>query len=1212
MPFTHLHVHTEYSLLDGACRIKDAVKKAKECGMDAMAITDHGVMYGAVEFYKTCKSEGIKPIIGCEVYVAPFSRHGKEKTDAKYNHLVLLCKNETGYKNLIKMVSLGFTEGFYSKPRIDMELLSQHHEGLVCLSACLAGFVPQKILEGDIDGAVNHALTMKSLFGDDYYFEIQRHGIDEQELVNNELVKLSKKLNVPLVATNDAHYVDKEDAQTQSVLMCIQTQTTLADGRHKGFEQDEFYLKTPEEMNRIFGDVPEALENTVKISEKCNFDFEFDKLFLPAFYPPNNLSSKDYLEKLCFEGLENRLSKYENPDREVYENRLKYELSVVNTMGYDEYYLIVRDFISHAKGKGIPVGPGRGSGAGSLAAYCLGITDVDPIPHDLLFERFLNPERVSMPDFDVDFCYFRRQEVIDYVAEKYGKDHVAQIVTFGTLAAKAAIRDVGRVLGLPYSDVDRVAKLIPRAFNITLSQALEESAELRELCREDFKVGSLINIAKKIEGMPRNTSTHAAGVVITDKAVSEYVPLSMNGDCIVTQYTMNEIADLGLLKIDFLGLRYLTVIYEAAQNAGISVSDIPLDDEKTYRMLSMGDTDGIFQLESGGMRSLLIRMVPKNIEDITIAISLYRPGPMDSIPKFLSNRKDEKNIKYPHPALEEIPSLTNGCIVYQEQVMQIFRKLAGYSFGRADIVRRAMSKKTKDVMEREREYFIYGKKDENGNLEVPGCINNGVPEEVAKEIYEDMATFAQYAFNKSHAACYAYLAYYSAYLKCHHASQYMASLLSSVINNTDKVMEYIGTCKKMGVTVQKPDINTSLLSFTASEKEIVFGLMAIKNVGEGFVKEIVKKRAGGNYSSFEDFLSRICDGEINKRMVESLIKAGALDGLGRKRSQLLCVFNDAIDALQRRNHKNVEGQFDMFSAVEQNDDDAGALNISYPDVPELSYIEKLAMEKEMTGLYISGHPLERFSETAKRLRCDKISHINSAVADGDKSKYRDGKTVTLIGLVSSKKEKITKNDSRMAFCGFEDETGEIELIVFPNVYEANIGRVQQGKVLGITGEISVKEAQNDDGEEQREEPKILVRSIFDVKEGEVPEKEKKEAPIADDSKKVKVNLSVLMGSGSSASAESMPKPERKIEQPMQDLYLKVSSENSRQLGMVQSVLEIYNYGKQDVYIYFDDTKKLVRALDTHSFVTDTMLETLSRILGGENVKLKNKTPDARK
>ena len=1211
MSFTHLHVHTEYSLLDGACRIRDAVKKAKESGMNSLAITDHGVMYGVVEFYKECKKEGIKPIVGCEVYVAPRTRHGRDKNlDSKYNHLVLLCKNETGYKNLIKMVSLSFTEGFYSKPRIDMELLRQHHEGLVCLSACLAGYVPQRILEGNVNEAVTYALEMKSIFGEDYYFELQRHGIDEEDRVNDELVKLSGKLGIPLVATNDAHYVEKDDSQMQSVLMCIQTQTTLADGRHKGFEKDEFYLKTPMEMKQLFADVPEAVSNTEIVAQKCNFDFEFDKLFLPAFYPPDNMTSKDYLSKLCCEGLEKRLSKYDNPDIQVYKDRLSYELSVVNKMGYDEYYLIVRDFIAHAKGKGIPVGPGRGSGAGSLAAYCLGITDVDPIVHDLLFERFLNPERVSMPDFDVDFCYFRRGEVIDYVAEKYGKEHVAQIVTFGTLAAKAAIRDVGRVLGMQYAEVDRVAKLIPRTLGITIEKALEESAELRELCREDFKVGSLINIAKKIEGMPRNTSTHAAGVVITDKEVSEYVPLSMNGDCVVTQYTMNEIADLGLLKIDFLGLRYLTVIYEAAENAGISVSDIPLDDEKTFKALSAGDTDGVFQLESGGMRSLLMRMIPRSIEDITIAISLYRPGPMDSIPKFLANRRDARNIKYAHPALEQILSVTNGCIVYQEQVMQIFRLLAGYSFGRADIVRRAMSKKKRDVMEREREYFIYGKRDENGNVEVTGAVNNGVPEETAKEIYEDMATFAQYAFNKSHAACYAYLAYYSAYLKCHYPKHYMASLLSSVINNTDKVMEYIGSCKRMRVEVERPDINTSTLMFSASESGIRFGLMAIKNVGEGFVREIVRKRSEGRYVSLEDFLSRMSENEINKRMVESLIKAGALDGLGKKRSQLLVVYDDAIDALQRRNHKNVEGQFDMFSAVENNEEDTSALNISYPEIPELPAFELLTMEKEMTGLYLSGHPLDKYEDVSGKMNCDKLSKINNAVAEGDKSKYRDGKTVTLLGLVSDKKEKLTKNDSRMAFVSFEDETGEIELVVFPNVYEANAARFTVGSVLCVTGEISVKEAQTSESEEQREEPKILVRSVFDVKEGAAfaARQPQKNTSSDEDTKKVKVNLSSLMGAGTKTPENKKPERNATVSdtKAVEDLYLKVSGENDKSFSAIKSLLEIYNYGQSEVYIYFEDTKKLVRAVDTKVPLTATFLESLERILGKENVKLKAK------
>ena len=1205
--FAHLHFHSEYSLLDGACRIKDAVKQAKKLGQSSLAITDHGVMYGCVEFYKACIDEGIKPVIGCEVYVANGSRFGREKSvDGKYYHLVLLCKNETGYKNLIKMVSLSFTEGFYSKPRIDLDLLKENSEGLIALSACLGGYLPQMIMDGNIEKAFDHARFMKELFGkENYFLEIQRHGIDEQAAVNEVLVEMSKKLDIELVATNDVHYIEKSDAQTQSVLMCIQTSTTLAQGRHKGFEQDEFYMKSTQEMYELFTDVPEAVENTVKIADKCNFDFCFDKIFLPAFYPPDNLTSKQYLEKLCRSGLEKRLEKAGEEKRSEYESRLEYELEVVNKMGYDEYYLIVNDFISHAKSKGIPVGPGRGSGAGSLAAYCLGITDVDPIKHDLLFERFLNPERVSMPDFDVDFCYNRRPEVIDYVAQKYGKDHVAQIVTFNTLAAKMAIRDVARVMGVPYADADKIAKCIPQGLNVTIEKALEESAELRSMCQEDFTVKSVINIARKLEGMPRNTSTHAAAVVVTDEAVCDYVPLAVNGDCVVTQYSMNDIAELGLLKIDFLGLRYLTVIYKAAESAGISVDSIPMDDEETYNLLSKGDTDGIFQLESAGMKSLLVRMRPRNVEDITVAISLYRPGPMDSIPKYIECRKNPESVKYLTPRLEPILNVTNGCIVYQEQVMQIFRTLAGYSFGRADIVRRAMAKKKKDVMEREREFFIYGKKDENGNVECIGAVNNGVPIEAAQAIYDDMSDFAQYAFNKSHAACYAYLAYYSAYLKCHYPKHYMAQLLTSVINNTPKIMEYISSCKKMGIDVCKPDINESDVYFSPCEKGISFGLMAIKNVGEGFVNTLKNYRLrDGKYKSLEDFLTRLSDNEINKRMVESLIKAGSLDSLGRKRSQLLCVYEDGVDALQRRNHKNVEGQFDLFSAVNDNDDNGVNISLNYPDIPELSAFEMLAMEKEMTGMYLSGHPLDKYTLVSRNLKCDKVSVINEAVEEGVNSKYKDGRTVTLLGLVSGKTEKMTKNDTRMGFVNFEDETGEIELVVFANVYEANIQKLQQGSVIGVVGEISVKESRENTDSQQRQEPKILVRSIFDPENASLQPKTDK-APVVDSkTKKVTVNLSFL--SGVMKSTDSFENRQFKEARMVKDLYLKVPSDGSRSFEMVKSLLEIYNYGKSEVYIYFEDTKKLCKALDTHTELTDTMLLRIKEILGEENVKLKDK------
>ncbi len=1208
--FVHLHVHSEYSLLDGACRIKDMAKQAKKLGQTALAITDHGVMYGCVDFYKTCIEEGIKPIIGCEVYLAPFSRQGRDKNkDGKYSHLVLLCKNEKGYKNLIKMVSLAFTEGFYSKPRIDMELLSLYSDGLVALSGCIGGFIPSNILEGNTDKAYDHARKMIEIFGkDDFYIEIQRHGIEEEDEVNPVLVQMSQQLGVGLVATNDAHYIEKSDARTQSVLMCIQTGTTLSEGRHKGFEKDEFYLKSSEEMKELFSDLPSAVSTTVEIAEKCNFDFCFDKIFLPAFYPPENLTSKQYLLKKCKDGLEKRLAVTENADRQLYEKRLQYELEVVGEMGYDEYYLIVDDFISYAKNKGIPVGPGRGSGAGSLAAYCLGITDVDPIKHNLLFERFLNPERVSMPDFDVDFCYFRRGEVIDYVGEKYGKTHVAQIVTFGTLAAKNAIRDVGRVMGVPYSDVDKIAKCIPFGLNMTIEKALEESAQLREMCKEDFTVNSVIEIARKIEGMPRNTSTHAAGVVITDKEVSEYVPLSLNGDCVVTQYTMNNIADLGLLKIDFLGLRYLTVIYEAAKKAGVSVKEIPMDDEETYKMLSMGETTGIFQLESAGMRSLLVRMTPRNIEDITIAISLYRPGPMDSIPKFLENRKNPSKVKYAFSGLSDILSVTNGCIVYQEQVMEIFRKLAGYSFGRADIVRRAMAKKKKDVMERERQFFIYGKKDENGNTECAGALNNGVSLEAAQEIYDDMSTFAQYAFNKSHAACYAYLAYYSAYLKTHYPKEYMSELLTSVINNTDKIMEYIDCAKKMGIKVEKPDVNRSMEYFSPSEHSILFGMLAIKNVGESMVAKIVSKRKEGKFNSLEDFLSRLSDGEINKRMVESLIRAGAMDSFGKKRSQLLTVYSDAVDTLQRRNQKNVDGQFDMFSSVED-DDNTGAMTVSYPDIPELSQYELLAMEKEMTGLYLSGHPLDRYSEKAKQLRCDKLAAINEAAKEGDTSKYRDGRTVTLLGIVSSKSEKMTKKETTMAFVNFEDETGEIELVVFANVYEANAHIVQPGAVLAVTGELSLKESGDGAQEEQREVPKVLVKTIMQADALQTAPKKSFGDEKAAQGKKVKINLSSLGKNTADTTAEYKKTPENTQavkDKTVFDLYLKVGSEKDRTFEMTKSVLEIYNYGKTEVYIYFDDTKKLCRALETYVELTDTMVGRLKDILGEANVKLKEK------
>lgn len=1201
--FVHLHFHSEYSLLDGACRIKDIPDALKSAGMDSLAITDHGVMFGCVDFYKTLKKNGIKPIIGCEIYVAPKSRFEKERINNKsYSHLVLLCKSELGYKNLIKIVSKAYTEGFYAKPRADIELLRQYHEGIIALSGCIGGEIPQKILDGDIDGARNTALIYKEIFGGDFYLEIQRHGLDEENIVNEHLLKMSKELDIPLVATNDVHYLEKSDARKQEILMCIQMGETLETSKNTGFEKQEFYLKNSSEMYTLFSDVPEALENTVKISQECNFDFNFDKTHLPAFFPPDNLTSKQYLEKKCKDGLERRLLEIKDktgvqPDVKTYTDRLSYELSVVSKMGYDEYYLIVDDFISHAKNKGIPVGPGRGSGAGSLAAYCLGITDIDPIKYGLLFERFLNPERVSMPDFDVDFCYWRRGEVIDYVAEKYGQDHVAQIITFGTLAARAAVRDVGRVMGVSYSDVDRVAKCIPQALNMTIERALTESRELKEIYDTESTLKSVIDIARQIEGMPRNASTHAAGVVITKDTVDSYVPLSVNGDLVVTQYTMNDIADLGLLKIDFLGLRYLTVIHEAAKSAGISVSDIPLDDKETYALISKGKTEGVFQLESQGMRSLLSRMAPKNIEDLTIAISLYRPGPMDSIPKFLENRKNPDKVQYKSEKLKEILDVTNGCIVYQEQVMQIFRSLAGYSFGRADIVRRAMSKKKQSVMDEERQYFIYGKKDENGNFECIGAVNNGVSERAAIEIYDDMSTFAQYAFNKSHAAAYAHLAYFTAYLKCHYPTHYMASLLTSIQDRTDKVVEYIDVCKKLGIKVKGCNVNESFKNFSTDGKSITSGLYAVKNVGESFVKDIVNERQKGKFTSFEDFLSRMSKNDINKRMIESLIRAGALDGLGAKRSQLLSSFEDAIDTLVRRNRQNVEGQFDMFSVADV-DEKVGELVINYPDIPEFSQNELLAMEKDMTGMYISGHPLDAFSKQATALKCDKISDINEAVSSQNAFKYKDRTNVTLLGLVSDKKEKVTRNDARMAFLTLEDTTAQIEVIVFANSYNENAHKLYKGAVIGIRGEISIKESRNDADGETKNEPKIILKSVFDVFDNE----KYKEDANSTQGASVKINLSSLLGAENvHTNKAEKPKASKDF-----DLYVKVKNQESAEFSRFMALCDVYNYGKTELFVYFEDSKKLTKASGRHIFVSDTMFSLSKQILGDKNVVKKEK------
>lgn len=1226
--FVHLHLHSEYSLLDGACRIGEIPEAVKAAGQTAVAITDHGVMYGVVDFYKACKKEGIKPIIGCEVYVAPGSRFDKDKlNDADYSHLVLLCKNETGYRNLIQIVSKAYTEGFYSKPRADVELLKQHSEGIIALSACLGGFIPKHIVANDIEGAKQHAALLNEIFGrDNFYLELQDHGIAEQKIVNSVLIQMSKTMDIPLVATNDVHYINKNDAEIQEILMCIQMNKTLDEKKGFAFETREFYLKNTEEMCSLFESVPEAVDNTVKIAEMCNFDFEFDKLFLPAFYPPDGLTSQQYLEKLCRKGLEKRFAQMdksgESYDEKEYNERLEYELSVVVNMGYAEYYLIVNDFIAHAKSKGIPVGPGRGSGAGSLAAYCMGITDVNPIKYDLLFERFLNPERVSMPDFDIDFCYERRQEVIEYVAEKYGRDHVAQIVTFGTMAARAAIKDVGRVLGLGYAEVDSVAKNVPFAIGMTIDRAMSENKILADIYASDITLRHMIDVAKRLEGMPRHASVHAAGVVITDKPVFEYVPLAANRESVVTQFTMNTVADLGLLKIDFLGLRYLTVISDAEKEVKKTVPDfditqVDINDKGAYRLISSGRTDGIFQLESGGMKNLLMKLAPENLEDITAAISLYRPGPMESIPKYLENRKHPEKIKYDHPGLEDILSVTNGCIVYQEQVMQIFRLLAGYSYGRADIVRRAMSKKKISVMQEEREYFLNGKKKADGSIECVGAIANGVSEETAVKLYDEMSEFAKYAFNKSHAACYAVLAFRSAYLKAHYPKEYMCALLTSVLDRADKIALYISECKSMGIKILPPDINKSMTSFSIEGNNIRFGMLAVKRVGRNFISSVLAERKKGDFTSLEDFLTRMPQGEINKQMLESLIKCGAFDCFGKKRSQLLAVFESAAEAVARRNRANVSGQYDMFSML-GNDSGFSSLKIDYPDIPETEYMEKLSMEKEIAGIYLSGHPLERFSETVKNMGAVSSANITEAAnpVHGEIPVIKEKDIVTVLGVVASKKISTTRNGQRMAFVEIEDEFGSVEAILFPKVFETLNSMLETGKPAAVTGELSFKDtdAVSDSGEPVRE-GKILVRKAVPVYEnGKSPvsafEKAEIKVERAGEQSEVKPKYTVsFSGFGKqtaqhSAHAEEKPKAETKPDNDGKTLclYLKIPSEKSAEFERVRNLLEIFSYGKTPVFLHFADTAKTVRLSGGDLKLNDTAIALLKEILGEECVK----------
>ena len=1075
--FVHLHIHSEFSLLDGANRIKDLPVRAKELGMKAIAITDHGVMYGVIDFYKACKKEGIKPIIGCEVYVANRSRFDKDPgIDNKYNHLILLAKNNQGYKNLSKLVSIGFTEGYYYKPRIDLEVLEKYHEGLICLSGCLAGSVNQALLNGQNEKAEEIALWHKKVFGEDYYIEIQNNGIKEQVLANQKLVQLARKLDIPLAATNDAHYLKREDAYNHEILLCIQTGKRMSDEDRMKFDTDELYVKSPEEMSEYFSAFPDAIENTVKIADKCNVEFEFGHTILPNYdVPPEFPTHYDFFKKLCDDGIKKRYG--ENPSQEILD-RAEYEISVIKKMGYVDYFLIVWDFIHYAKTHNIPVGPGRGSGAGSIIAYAIEITDIDPIKYGLLFERFLNPERISMPDFDVDFCYEHRQDVIDYVSNKYGHDHVSQIITFGTMSARMVIRDVARVLDFPYAEADKLAKMIPNELHITIKKALEQNKELKDLYDEREDVHKLLEIAIGLEGMPRQASTHACGVVITKEPVDTYVPLYVRDNQISTQYIMTTLEELGLLKMDFLGLRTLTVIQDTIdlvkQTKGIDVEfDKEMADPKVYKLWQDGATSGIFQFESQGMTNFMKELKPDCLEDLIAGVSLYRPGPMDQIPRYIRGKQHPGHNEYTHPSLEPILNVTYGCMVYQEQVMQIVRDLAGYSLGRADLVRRAMGKKKLDVMAKEREIFINGQVDENGNIIVPGCIRNGIDAESANKIFDEMAEFAKYAFNKSHAACYAVVAYRTAYLKAYYPAEFMASMLNSFLGNLDKVPEYIDECKRLGIEILKPDINMSNTKFTVEDGKIRFGLGSIKNVGIQPVENIIKDRnENGKFTSFTDFCERVVGEAVNKKCIESLIKAGTFSEFPETRATLLASFETIIDTIQSYNKKGMSGQVSMFDlGGSDEENNLNEIKYNFDIQPELSEKDLLSMEKEMLGIYVSGHPLEKIREqilastNISSLAMKEIDELNSIGQDTDttdirvkeRSKYVDGQDVKIAGIITSVKKKYTKNNKIMVFLTIEDLYGSAEIIVFEPTYLKAQDVLVEENIVAINGRLSIRE-----------------------------------------------------------------------------------------------------------------------------------------------------------
>ena len=1175
--FVHLHLHSEYSLLDGACRIKEIPRRAKECGHSAVALTDHGVLYGVPAFIDACKKEGIKAIVGCEVYVAPRSRFDKGASQCSPYHLVLLCENETGYKNLLEIVSSSFVDGFYSRPRVDMELLRSHSEGLIALSACLAGRIPKALTAGDFDAAKRAALEYSEIFGkDNFYIEIQDHGIEEQKQILPDLVRLAEECGLPLVATNDCHYLRRKDANTQAVLMCIQMNKVITDGRPIGFETDEFYYKDTNEMEMLFGKYEGAIENTVRIAERCNFDIKDSGIVLPKFPCPRGLSSEEYLKDIVFEGLSKREKNasitYAEHKKDEYLKRIEYELSVINSMGFSDYFLIVADYVGFARSKQIPVGPGRGSGAGSLVAYLLSITDIDPIVFDLLFERFLNPERVSMPDIDIDFCYNRRDEVIEYVKEKYGSDHVSQIITFGTLAAKAAVRDTGRAMGMSYQEVDAVATKIPRVLGITLEKALDDP-DLRELYEENDKVKELIDTAMALEGMPRNVSIHAAGIVITDKPICEYVPLALSNGIVVTQYDMDAISNLGLLKFDFLALRYLSIINDAQtqireKEPSFDIEKVSLDDEATFELLGGGNTEGVFQLESGGMRQLLIQMKPKSLDDIIAAIALYRPGPMESIPQYLACRENPELVEYPLEILKPVLASTSGIAVYQEQVMSIFRLVAGYTYGHADIVRRAMSKKKHSVLEAERVDFI------------AGAVERGVDRAIAEKLFDDMISFANYAFNKSHAAAYSLISYRTAYLKAHYPREYFAALLTSVLGNMPKIAEYISDCNKLGIGVLPPDINKSEMYFHVSENNIRFGLLAIKNVGQQFVARAISERKRRPFSSFDDFIDRMSDYDMNKRQIESLIKAGALDRLGVYRSQLLASYEKIVDGAMGKKSSSVAGQLDFFSMAQGS---ISGFEFDYPDIPELTLSQKLSQEKEATGLYFSGHPLDSYS--------DNVSHINhedivSLLVDDEEARAeKTDKKITLVGVLENITVKTTQKGDKMAFFTLSDRYGEIDCIAFPKTYSQISYLIRDDAALAVTGTLSVRD-------DESAKFIVLVAKRLE-KNGEFDASRTANASGAEQKNDIRKPQNTSVAQNQSFGAQK---------RPYSKLYLRVPSVESEEFLKAKNLVEIFE-GNLPV-IFYDNVKKEYLPSGLGFDATDYTVNELKKLLGVENVVLR--------